>query len=126
MTRTKRTMQTGGPTMRIDILDSQQPWATEGIRWPTHTASCNVITAHNICVPYPNQTLQMEYAPSTWSFLSEDKKITLATMKLKETSVDRIATRRIFDKKCLMVCIDDSGYDREKREPLDGGLSIQL
>lgn len=100
---------------RVTIKESRMESPLDAL-YIHHTADCNIITPTNICIPYPTYTTRLCYAVPPGTRMSKATRTSLRMLKLKREKFVAKGQRRMFDKDCMIVCLDSSKERREKDE----------
>lgn len=93
-------------TNRVNIVESKTDSAVEAVVSFTHTAECNIITAYNICVPFPKMTTNMRYGAMRWRSLRLETELVLeVSAKMKREEMMMKGSRTMFDGGCLVMTL---------------------
>lgn len=103
---------------RINIIENEEDTTLSVTSKPLLTSACNIITAQTICVPFPLQTTNREYAVSKRGFFDKDDETSMAMAKMILVNPLRPRIRWFWDKRCMVMRIG-AGTERGRGDALD-------
>lgn len=111
---------------RVDIVESWSETALSAINLPLLTTSCNVITAETICIPFPNLTINKEFAKARMEILTEEERVSLDMANLTEVKLGRRRTRWFWDLDCLVIRLGPGTKRGGDDEVEDDEVNIEM
>lgn len=106
-----------GVVRRVNIYESATHTALDVARHIHTTADCNIITATSICVPFPNLTMNAQFATPFEYGISPKANVQLMVSNFKRVKMEDRMTRGLFDRKSLILDLRES-WAKGAGEPL--------